>query len=638
MMHGTQKSDSPIVAVKPANRPEHLVAGADAESVEPRGGAKGNADQSRTCRTRSRESVFQRLDRVRPAARQRKREKFTALMHLVDVELLRQSYFWLQKKAAAGVDGVTWQQYGEGLEDKLVQLHGRIHRNAYRATLWARAVPETPTHTSSAGRPVVPSGRRPGRLPGELETHMRTGLQLLLLDDDAVDADRVRAVLRDAGWIFEARHVDNAESLQRMLREWRPAALLAERRIAGLDGEAVLAIARRLLPRLPVLIVTAAAADETAVALLRAGAVGHLGKDRLHELPQALSRALDAADDARARAQAERALRLAELRLRRLFETARDAVVVVEAAGGTVVEANRVLVEHLGCRRDELVGHRIDELGPGKAAAVLAVVFRQLQQTDAVHYEHLTLQRAAGEAVEVEVHGSAYHLGSVRYLQCTMRDIGDQRRAEIGAQRARQELQAEMARHQQTREALAAARRRLDEESLRDSLTGLYNRAYLDQALTRGVALAHRNRWLFSVMLIEIDHFRETVARHGHAAGDVLLRAASTHLKGTFRESDTLCRHGDDSFVVLLQGTGPVAARDAAQRLRSRMQVLEMVLDGVALPPLTLSIGVAALTQAGQTVEQLMQAAERALQRVRLAGRDRAGLSSDYVSIDAMPE
>ena len=134
MTYGTQKSDPPIVAMKPANKPEHLMAGTGAESVEPRGGAKGNAEQSRTCRTQGRESVFQRLDRVRQAARQRKKEKFTALMQLVDVELLRESYFWLKPKAAAGVDGVTWQRYGEGLEERLEQLHGRIHRNAYRAT------------------------------------------------------------------------------------------------------------------------------------------------------------------------------------------------------------------------------------------------------------------------------------------------------------------------------------------------------------------------------------------------------------------------------------------------------------------------------------------------------------------------
>src|SRR5205823_9842490 len=75
MMHGTQKSDSPIVAMKPANKPEHLMAGAEAESVEPRGGAEGNAGQSRRRRTQSRESVFQRLDRVRQAARQRSEER-----------------------------------------------------------------------------------------------------------------------------------------------------------------------------------------------------------------------------------------------------------------------------------------------------------------------------------------------------------------------------------------------------------------------------------------------------------------------------------------------------------------------------------------------------------------------------------
>lgn len=75
MMNGAQKSDSPIVAVKPANKPEHLQAGSGAESVEPRGGAKGNASQQRTCRTQSRESVFQKLERVRQAARQRKKDR-----------------------------------------------------------------------------------------------------------------------------------------------------------------------------------------------------------------------------------------------------------------------------------------------------------------------------------------------------------------------------------------------------------------------------------------------------------------------------------------------------------------------------------------------------------------------------------
>ena len=73
------------------------------------------------------------LDRVRQAAKERKRERFTALLHHIDVELLGSAYGWLRKEASAGVDGVTWAAYGEGLERKLVDLHGRIHRGAYRA-------------------------------------------------------------------------------------------------------------------------------------------------------------------------------------------------------------------------------------------------------------------------------------------------------------------------------------------------------------------------------------------------------------------------------------------------------------------------------------------------------------------------
>ncbi len=103
------------------------------ESVEQRGGAKGNAVEHGTHRTPSRESVLSGLDRIRKAARERKQERFTALLHHIDVDLLRSAYGWLRKAASAGVDGVTWEEYGAGLEHKLVDLHARIHRGAYRA-------------------------------------------------------------------------------------------------------------------------------------------------------------------------------------------------------------------------------------------------------------------------------------------------------------------------------------------------------------------------------------------------------------------------------------------------------------------------------------------------------------------------
>lgn len=127
-MHGHEKSDPSIVAMKPANKGGQ----SSAELVERRGGAEGNMVEHDMCRTPSRESMSHGLDRVRQAAK-RKDVKFTALLHHIDVELLRSAYGWLRKEASAGVDGVTWAAYGEGLERKLVDLHDRIHRGAYRA-------------------------------------------------------------------------------------------------------------------------------------------------------------------------------------------------------------------------------------------------------------------------------------------------------------------------------------------------------------------------------------------------------------------------------------------------------------------------------------------------------------------------
>ena len=133
MMHGVEKSDPAVVAVKPANKAVHLSSGAAAEWVEPRAGTEGNAAQDHTRRTQSRCSVSQGLDRVRQAARLRKKEKFTALMHHVTVQALREAYMALKRHAAAGVDGVTWQDYGVELETKLLELHRQVQRGTYRA-------------------------------------------------------------------------------------------------------------------------------------------------------------------------------------------------------------------------------------------------------------------------------------------------------------------------------------------------------------------------------------------------------------------------------------------------------------------------------------------------------------------------
>jgi RNA-directed DNA polymerase len=129
MMHGHDQSDSPVRAKKSANNAERSAA----ESMEQRGGPKGKTVEPATRRAQNRESVSPGLDRLRQFVRNNRKARVTTLLHHVDVALLRWSYLSLKRNAAAGVDGRTWQAYGENLEERLVDLHARVHRGAYRA-------------------------------------------------------------------------------------------------------------------------------------------------------------------------------------------------------------------------------------------------------------------------------------------------------------------------------------------------------------------------------------------------------------------------------------------------------------------------------------------------------------------------
>src|SRR5260370_1968367 len=158
MMHEREKSDPAVVAVKPVNAAER----ADAESVEARAGAEGNASQDRTDRGQKRATVCQGVERIRQVARQRTEEKFTTLLHHISTDHLEQAFLELKEDAAPGVDGLTWRDYVADLEHNLEGLHAPLQRGAYRA-LPGRAVytphPESP-HTPLAGAVLADTSLR----------------------------------------------------------------------------------------------------------------------------------------------------------------------------------------------------------------------------------------------------------------------------------------------------------------------------------------------------------------------------------------------------------------------------------------------------------------------------------------------
>src|SRR6202790_2308263 len=129
MMNGTKKSDSSIVPAKPANKAERSTA----ELVEGDDGTKRNAELQSTVRTQSREAVTQAQARIRGAVTRNEKEKLTALLHHVSLDVLRWAFFNLKKQAAPGADGLTWEDYAADLDRNLTDLHARVHSGAYRA-------------------------------------------------------------------------------------------------------------------------------------------------------------------------------------------------------------------------------------------------------------------------------------------------------------------------------------------------------------------------------------------------------------------------------------------------------------------------------------------------------------------------
>src|SRR5260370_5747359 len=146
-MYVLEDSDCAIVPMKLTNKEGKT----SAEPAEGRAQTKENDAQPHTHSTQSGARVSQGLGGVRQTARARKQERFTALLHHLTIDLLRESYFALQRSAAPGVDGVSWQQYEQGLEARLAHLHARRHRGAYPAHCSRRAFL---AHTAGTERPL----------------------------------------------------------------------------------------------------------------------------------------------------------------------------------------------------------------------------------------------------------------------------------------------------------------------------------------------------------------------------------------------------------------------------------------------------------------------------------------------------
>ena len=171
-------------------------------------------------------------------------------------------------------------------------------------------------------------------------------------------------------------------------------------------------------------------------------------------------------------------------------------------------------------------------------------------------------------------------------------------------------------------------RDQLRDQSIRDALTGMFNRRYLLETCRREFSRAARAGQSVSILSIDVDHFKKFNDNHGHDAGDTVLRAVADVLKSSFRDEDVPCRFGGEEFVVMLPGATAAAAAQKAEELRIRVEALVVRYVDGNLPRITISTGVAAFPDCGDNPPAVLKAADEALYRAKDAGRNRVELSS----------
>jgi diguanylate cyclase (GGDEF)-like protein/PAS domain S-box-containing protein len=172
-------------------------------------------------------------------------------------------------------------------------------------------------------------------------------------------------------------------------------------------------------------------------------------------------------------------------------------------------------------------------------------------------------------------------------------------------------------------------------QSIRDPLTGLYNRRFLEETLDREVRRAARSAQSLGLLMIDLDHFKKFNDTYGHDAGDAVLRETAQFLAKGIRAEDFVCRFGGEEFVVILPTADPESSQARAERLRSKMRELNVMHQGKNLGMITISMGVAAFPQHGTSPKELMAAADAALYQAKRRGRDQVVVAPTPTAEDA---
>ena len=269
---------------------------------------------------------------------------------------------------------------------------------------------------------------------------MSEAIRVLIVEDLPTDADLTEREIRKALGSCQFRRVETREEYLAALDGYGPALIVSDFKLPHFDGLTALKLALEHCPDVPFIIVTGSMNEDTAVECMKAGAWDYVIKEHVKRLGGAVQSALEQQRMRIRRKRTEHALKESETRYRRLFEAARDGILILDAETGLIVDVNPFLMELTGYSHDEFLKKHMWEVGPFKDVAASAAIFAKLHQQACVRYDDLPLQTRDGRKIAVEFVSNMYRVDDLNVIQCNIRDLTARKRAEEEREKLEEQL------------------------------------------------------------------------------------------------------------------------------------------------------------------------------------------------------
>lgn len=350
---------------------------------------------------------------------------------------------------------------------------------------------------------------------------------------------------------------------------------------------------------------TAAATASTLVAMLLAAAL--IGFIILtHRLRREIA----------VRRQIEDELRESDRKFRTIAETTPVALLITRPGDGRILYANQTAADLGGLPIEELIDSDVTRFYPDPAERQRFL--EELRTTGSVRNQIVEFVREDGTSLMTQRSATLGSLDDQPALFVAIADLRERKRLETDLKESNAMLQAQL-------DEIHRLQADLREQAVRDGLTNLFNRRYLDETLERELARAKREGYPLSLVMIDIDHFKKLNDTYGHQAGDKVLRELAALLWGDVRAEDVPCRYGGEEFVVLLPRMPLDIALERAEEWRRTLQATRVPFGDFQLET-TISCGVAAYPDHARTADDLLRCCDEALYDAKHGGRNRSAI------------